>query len=208
MADETTNTNEPGTANEQQQEPEKLQLTQNELDAMLQKEADKRVTEAIKKREAKFQTELQEKIKQERREAEELAKLSQEERAKVEKEKAELEFNREREEFAKERREFEREKLEVQTGKILVENKLPAEFAPWVMGEDAETTMERVKAFETKWQEAIEREVNERLKGKTPRFGGKPVGKLEVLQEQLKTATKLEERMSLQSKIFELQQKE
>ena len=207
MTDETTNTNnEPGTE-QTNQEPEKLQLTQDELNALLQKEADKRVTEAIKKREAKFAAELQEKIKQERREAEELAKLSQEERAKVEKEKAELDFSRQREEFDRERREFEREKLELQTGKILAENKLPAEFAPWVMGEDAESTMNRVKEFETKWQEAIEREVNERLKGKTPRFGSKPVGDLEVLQEQLKNATRTEERVRLKRKIFELEQR-
>lgn len=130
----------------------------------LQKIADKRVTEAIKKREEKLRAEMQEQIEKERKEAEELAKLS-------EKEKADRLFAQQREEFEKQKLEFEKAKLELEATKILDERKIPARFVKYVVADTAENTMANIESFEKEWKEAIQAEIELRLKGKTPQKG-------------------------------------
>ena len=127
----------------------------------LQKIADKRVTEAIKKREEKLRMEMQEQIEKERKEAEELAKLS-------EKEKADRLFAQQREEFEKQKAEFEKAKLELEATKILDERKIPTRFVKYVVADTAENTMANIESFEKEWKEAIQSEIESRLKGKTP----------------------------------------
>ena len=134
----------------------------------LQKIADKRVTEAIKKREEKLRAEMQEQIEKERKEAEELAKLS-------EKEKADRLFAQQREEFEKQKLEFEKAKLELEATKILDERKIPTRFVKYVVADTAENTMANIESFEKEWKEALQAEIDARLKGKTPQKGD-PMG--------------------------------
>lgn len=145
-------------------EPEPKTYTEEEL----QKIADKRVTEAIKKREEKLREEMRKQIEKERKEAEELAKLS-------EKEKADRLFAQQREEFEKQKLEFEKAKLELEATKILDERKIPARFVKYVVADTAENTMANIESFEKEWKEAIQSEIELRLKGKTPQKGD-PVG--------------------------------
>lgn len=151
------------TKDEGEGEPKLITLTEEELQEKLQREADRRVTEALKKREEKLRKEMEERIEKERKEAEELAKLSAEERAKVERERKEMELQKEREKLEQEKKKFYRERLELQTTKTLQERKLPTSFAKFVMGDDAESTLENIVEFEKQWQEALELEVNKRL---------------------------------------------
>jgi len=139
-------------------------FTEEEFNKRLQSETDRRVTEAIKKREEKLREEMTEKIEAEKKQAEELAKLS-------EKEKAEKLFQMEKEKFEAERKEFERARLELEASKILDERKLPVKFTKYVVAQDAETTLKNIDSFQTEWQEAIQREIDSRLKGKTPQKG-------------------------------------
>jgi len=125
-------------------------MTKEEYESALQKEADRRVAQAIKKREAEHKKELEQRTAEARKEAEELAKLSESERLKVEKEREELTLSKQREDAIR---------------------KLPIEFAGYILGEDADDTFERITIMEEQWQKALEVEINERLKSKTPRLG-------------------------------------
>ena len=138
----------------------KLPQTIEELQTLLQKEGDKRVTSARKK----FETEFNEKLEIEKNEAARLAKLS-----KADKE-AEI-FNKQKEEFEKQKKEFEKTQLLNQTMVNLQQENLPIDFAEYLMSESAETIQENIKIFKEKWQEAIQKEVDNRLTTKTPKMG-------------------------------------
>ena len=154
-----------------EEEVERLEMSREEYDAALQKEADRRVAQAIKKREVEHKKELEKKVVEARKEAEELAKLSESERMKVEKEREEMTLSKQREELTKERKEFEMERLKLQAEKELAIRKLPIEFSAYVLGDDADDTFERITVLEEQWQKALETEINERLKSKTPKLG-------------------------------------
>ena len=156
-----------------EEEAERVEMTKEEYDTALQKESDRRVAQAIKKREAEHKKELEKKTAEARKEAEELAKLSEAERLKVEKEREEMRLSKDREEFERERSEFEKERLKLQAEKELAIRKLPTEFAAYILGDDADDTFERITVLEEQWQKALEAEINERLKSKTPKLGMK-----------------------------------
>ena len=165
--DEKVEVNEEGT----EVEAERVEMTRDEFEAEKNKEADRRVAQAVKKREAEYKKELEKETAKARKEAEELAKLSESERMKVEKEREEMTLAKQREELDKERNEFEKERLRLQAEKELAIRKLPVNFSQYVLGDDADDTYERITVLEEEWQKAIETEVNERLKSKTPKLG-------------------------------------
>jgi monoamine oxidase len=154
------NSNEPSGANTENK-VEKLTLTQDELNAKLQAEADKRVTEALKTAKGNWQKEYEQKIQHERKEAERLARLSEEERQKELDEKYKNELSkREKDLFKKE--------MKLEAVNILSNKKLPVSFADMVIGDSAEDTHERIGAFEKAFKEAVESEVNTRIRGSKP----------------------------------------
>lgn len=140
----------------------KLPETVEELKAMLQKEADKRVSSARKK----FETEYNERLEKEKSEAARLAKLT-----KAEKEAEE--FKRQKEEFEAQKAEFNKAQLLNQTMVNLQQENLPVNFAEYLMAESAEKINENIKIFKQAWQEAIQKEVDNRLTTKTPKMGTK-----------------------------------
>lgn len=123
-------------------------FTQEELDKIIEK----RLARALKKAD------------EERQEAERLAKMSAEERTKAE-------FEKEKAKFEEQRKSFQKQQLELQVIKELSNKNLPTDFSKYLIGEDAETCMANIKEFEVKWQKAIEKAVNEKLKGNTPKAG-------------------------------------
>lgn len=54
---------------------------------------------------------------------------------------------------------------------LLAENGLPASFTEMVVGEDKAATEKNVKAIKTKFDEAVQAQVEKRLSGKTPDAG-------------------------------------
>lgn len=137
-----------------------LPQTLEELQALLQREGDKRVSSARKK----FELEFNNKLEAEKEEATRLAKLSKAER--------------EREAFEKERAAFELEKKELAHQKAVSEvvtelqtEGLPTMFANKLLGETNEATLENIKDFKKIWKEAIQKEVDKRLVTKIPKMG-------------------------------------
>ena len=155
---ENTNVNVNEQTVEQNTEPNVEQNTEPTVKTFTQEEVDK----MIQKRLSRERKDIEAKIEAERAEAERLAKMS-------EAEKQQALFKKQVEEFEATKRAFEQEKLLNETSKQLASKNLPIEFAEMLKAQDAESTFENIKIFEAKFNEAVERLVNERLKGNTPK---------------------------------------
>lgn len=128
----------------------------------LQAETDRRVTEALKTAQGKWQKEFEEKLAKEKAETERLAKMNADERAKAEFDKKVKDFD---EKLAK----HEAERLTFECTRQLAAEGLPVEFADMLTGSDSESTQKNIAAFKTAFSNAIEAAVTERLKGTTPK---------------------------------------
>lgn len=144
----------------------KENTTKNNEVATETKEEKTFTQEDINKIIAKTIAKERKRAEEEKTEAEKLAKMTAEEKAKHEFEKAKAEFEKEKQAYL-------REKLEMQVSKELIENNLPAEFSKYLTGEDAESSKENIDEFKELFNNALEKLVNERLKGQTPSAGGK-----------------------------------
>ena len=132
------------------QEKEVKTFTQEEVDKM------------ISKRLQRERKDIEAKIEAERKEAEELSRLSEQERQKKL-------FEKQVKEFEETKRAFENERLLNETSKQLASKNLPIEFAEMLKGNDAESTFENIKLFEAKFNESVEKVVTERLRGAVPK---------------------------------------
>ena len=164
MKNDTENKNMDTTSENLEEPVTKLELTKEELEKKLQSESDRRVNEALKTAKAKWQSEYNEKIKTERREAERLAKLSEEERQRELDEKYKKELSMREKELL-------RKEMKLEAVNILAEKKLPVKFSDILIGDTAEETQDRIKNFEMSFREEVETEVNRRLKGSIPKSG-------------------------------------
>lgn len=135
-------------------------------DKKYQSEFDKRVSDTIKAEKAKWETEYQSKIKEAQTEAEKVAKMNSEQKAKYEEEKrlADLE---------KRERDITTRELKATAHEILAEKGIPKELVSILNYSDAEQCNKSIEAVEKAFQTAVERAVNEKLRGKqTPNKGG------------------------------------
>ena len=144
------------------QETQEKTFTQDEVNKMIEK----RLARAIAKMES------------DRKEAEELAKLSEAER------QAKL-FEKQVKEFEETKRAFENEKMLNETMKQLASKNLSTSFATLLKADDAETTLANINNFEVEFNKAVEARVNERLKGATPRTSMKQMDGT-ITKEQFK----------------------
>lgn len=136
---------------------EQLTFTPQEFDS----EVDKRIAKALETAKSKWNEEKQDEINR----AEQLAKMSAEERKEAEdKAKAESLEKREKELNMREYRYEAKHQLE--------ENGLPDSFVDMVLSDDPATTKNNITAVKSEFDKAIEVAVTERLKGKTPQVGG------------------------------------
>ena len=142
-------------------EEEVKTFTEEEVQARIQSESDKRVTEALKTARAKWEKEEAEAKK----EAERLQSLSQKEREEELKAK-------QLKELEETKAELERVYLERDTIDRLTEENVPVQFKDFLMGVDAQSTNENIKAFKEVYEAEVQRGVEERLKGKTPTAAG------------------------------------
>ena len=129
-----------------------------EVKTFTQEEVDKMITKRLQ-RERK---DIEAKIEAERKEAEELSRLSEQERQKKL-------FEKQVKEFEETKRAFENERLLNETSKQLASKNLPIEFAEMLKGNNAEKTFKNIQLFETKFNEAVEKVVTERLRGNVPK---------------------------------------
>lgn len=142
-------------------EKQEKTFTQEELDKIIER----RLTRALKKAE------------DDKAEAEKLAKMSEAERQQAL-------FEKEKAKFEEERKSYQKEKMELEVIKQMSSKNLPTAFAKYLLADNAETALENIKTFETEWQKAIEKAVDEKLKGSTPKAGGSTNT---ITKEQFKT---------------------
>lgn len=121
-----------------------------------QEDIDKIITKRLERERQKLELEKQE--------AEKLAKMSEAERQQAL-------FDKEKAKFEEERKQYQREKMELEVIKQMSSKNLPTEFANYLVADSAEDALNNIKNFETQWQQAIEKAVNEKLKGNTPKAG-------------------------------------
>lgn len=128
--------------------------TQDEVLALIQSESDKRVTQALKKQQSKYEKQLS------------LSKLDGDEREKAEKDNkiAELE-----EKLAAFQIEANRSELK----SVLSNRGLSAEFADIIaINDDIETSQANIDKLDKLFKAAVKAEVEKRLAGSTPRGNG------------------------------------
>lgn len=144
----------------------KSESKNNEID--IKAEISKAIAEERKawEAEAKKREAIRQKEIERQKENERLSKLSEEER-----QKAEIENSRK--ELELKEKELKRKELMLEMTKVLDERKIPVKFMEYLIAEDNESTLERIKTFEKEYKKAIEDAVNEKLKGKAPQAAGK-----------------------------------
>ena len=136
---------------------EEKTFTQVELDKILNK---------------KF-AQWQKKTEEAKAEAERKAKLTEAEK-----------LAEERKEFEAMKKQFEYEQRVNSTSKVLASNNLPIEFADFLIAESDEATTQRVDLFKNAFNVALEKAVNERLRGKTPKTSTSKA--LEISKEEFR----------------------
>lgn len=122
--------------------------TEAELMDIVQREADRRVSQALKKAQAKFEAKQSE--------AEKL-------RAMDETQRKEYEFQQKLKDFEDQKREFAITQNKLEASKVLSERGLPVQFVDYIVAEDADTMMEAIKTFEKQWKAAVSDAVSHAL---------------------------------------------
>lgn len=139
-------------------------FTQEEVNEMIAK----RLARETKKIEAEKERAMQLKLKAELEESEKLAKMSEAERVKAQAEKERKQFEEERRLHLEERKQFEEEKMLRLTMEALEDKKLPGSFAKFLKVDNADDIMDNISVFEKGFNDAVEKAVAERLRGKSP----------------------------------------
>ena len=139
-------------------------FTQEEVNEMIAK----RLARETKKIEAEKERAMQLKLKAELEESEKLAKMSEAERVKAQAEKERKQFEEERRLHLEERKQFEEEKMLRLTMEALEDKKLPGSFARFLKVDNADDIMDNISVFEKGFNDAVEKAVAERLRGKSP----------------------------------------
>lgn len=147
VIDEGVDTSTPGTE-------ETKTYTQEEVLALLQSEADKRVTAALKKQQQKYEKQLS------------LSKLDGDERAKAEKDNRIAELEQQLAEF-----QIERNRSELKS--VLSSRGLSAEFADIIaINDDVEASQSNIDKLDKLFKAAVKAEVEKRLAGNAPKGNG------------------------------------
>lgn len=130
-----------------------------------QEQLDAAVAEAV----AAANAGVEERIRQEREDAENLARLSEQERAAEEQ-------KRERDAFEAEKKEFAKRQRTAYAAEQLTAAKLPTSLAEQLTGTDDEATKKNVDALAKAFTDAVTAGVTAKLQGKPPKGGGTPAG--------------------------------
>ena len=157
MADENKNQVEETTEEIQETKEKKVENKEPE-----KKYSDEQVDEIIKEKKAKWQKQQDEKIK-ELEEARRLEKMNEDEKLKYELDK----YKRELEEYKQ--RETQSAMAKVAKNMLVEEGfNISDDLVNNLITDEAESTKENVKGFAGMLKDLVEKEVNERLKGKSP----------------------------------------
>lgn len=165
---ENINVNESG----ETQEQEVKTYTQEEVLALLQSETDKRVSQALKTQQKKYEKQLS------------LSKLDGDERAKAEKDNRIAELEEQLAQF-----QIERNKSELKS--VLSSRGLSAEFADIIaINDDIEASQANIDKLDKLFKAAVKAEIEKRLAGSAPK--GNSGAPAEITKESAKKMTMAE----------------
>lgn len=130
--------------------------TESEVQALLQREGDRRVTNALKKQQREFETK--------QAEAEKL-------RAMDENQRKEYEYTQRLQELEQKEREFTVAQNKLEATKVLANRELPIEFVDYIVAEDADTMMDNINVFERTFKAAVADAVAKKIASPAPKGG-------------------------------------
>ena len=164
MSEETKTNEVPGTAEGTPAGAEPKTFDDILSDKAYQAEFDRRVSKAVETAKSKWNETVEETVSSKIKEAAKLAKMSADEKAKFEREKQEADYNARLAEVTK-------RELKAEAKEQLAENGFPSELADTLNYADADSCKKSMEAVTKAFGAAVEKAVNERLKGKAPRGG-------------------------------------
>lgn len=128
--------------------------TQEEVNELLQREGDRRVTEAMKKAERKADARV--------KEAERLAKMNDEQ-------KYQYELEQREKAIADKERALALAENKAQASSILADRGISTKLVDMVVAEDADAMMDNINLLDTAFKASVKAEVEKRLASKTPK---------------------------------------
>ena len=136
--------------------------TEEEVQALLQSETDRRVSSALKKQKKDFDTKLAE--------AEKLKNMDEAQRK-------EYEYTQRLQELENKEREFAIAQNKLEATKVMANRGLPIEFVDYIVAEDAESMLENITIFEKAFKAAVADAVAKKIaapmpKGSSPKQTG------------------------------------
>lgn len=130
--------------------------TEEEVQVLLQKEGDRRVSSAQKKWEKDLENKMAE--------AEKLRNMDESQRK-------EYEYTQKLQELEQRERDFAIAQNKIEAMKVLSNRNLPVDFIDYIVAEDAETMMENITKFEKTFNSAVADAVAKRIASPAPKTG-------------------------------------
>lgn len=130
--------------------------TEEEVQALLQKEADRRVSSALKKQKQEFENKMAE--------AERLKSMDEAQRK-------DYEYNQKLQELEQRERDFTVAQNKLEATKVMANRGLPVEFVDYIVAEDAETMLENINVFERAFKSAVSDAVSKKISAPSPKNG-------------------------------------
>lgn len=130
--------------------------TEAEVQALLQQEADRRVSSALKKQQKQFESKMEE--------AEKLRTMDDNQRK-------EYEYQQKVQELERREHEFTITQNKLEATKVLSARGLPVEFVDYIVADDAETMMENINTFEKMFKSAVQDAVAKKISSPSPKNG-------------------------------------
>lgn len=147
-------------------------------DKKYQSEFDKKIAKALETAKSKWETDKATELENAKTEAQKLAAMN-------EKQKAEYEQQKKLDELSKREKDINTRELKAQAYETLAEKNLPKDLIATLNFESAETCNKSIESVEKAFQSAVEKAVNEKLRGKDTPKGGQSNNSL---QEQIAKA--------------------
>ena len=127
--------------------------TEKEVQELLQKEADRRVSSALKKQKKEFENKIEE--------AEKLREMDESQRK-------DYEYEQKLRKLEEREKEFTIAQNKLEATKVLANRELPVEFVDYIVAEDAETMMENINLFEKAFKAAVSDAVAKKISNPSP----------------------------------------
>lgn len=177
------------------EEQELKTYTQEEVDKLLQSEADKRVSEALQTAKNKWKKEYDDELEKKKQEAEEYAEMTAKERFQHDKKKLE-------DELAEYKRKDTLNEMTKTARNVLAESNITIsdDMLSILITEEAESTKANVDNFISLFKQEVDKAVTDKLKGSTPKkMGVSGLTKEEILKipDPVERVQKIQENIDL-----------